>query len=331
MEPIPKLNRAGHRRIMRPLLLVLFVASSIGLLHRQLAAIYARPIAVPAAPVAPLPRREDAQLFDQALAAGLLRLSDGRIAVAPADLPLRRAYARAYPELLVPRSDGPDWLGGSWDDDSRRIHRALHFSAAGRYLRQQVEAFNDRQLLAAIRWRSDSGLTGDWRADWAGAPLTLTAIMPLSIGRLVAGASGDWQPWRRVARWPALEGRPPVRFRLASTRPARSGERLELLVVGETPAVMGATVLASEPRCLEISLCTESEAIAHGLLLEWREGAAGLEVSFLPLSAIAIPDLFHHEFIHIQREDERLIWRETPLETAVDVARPPVPAARDEE
>ena len=58
-------------------------------------------------PANPSPRREDTELFEQALAAGLLRLeADGRIAVAPADLPLRQIYARAYPALLVPRADG---------------------------------------------------------------------------------------------------------------------------------------------------------------------------------------------------------------------------------
>ncbi len=70
-----------------------------------------------AALAAPPPRREDAELFERALATGLLRPGeDGRIAVAPADLPLRQAYARLHPELLTPREGEPDWLGGTWDD-----------------------------------------------------------------------------------------------------------------------------------------------------------------------------------------------------------------------
>jgi hypothetical protein len=310
MEPIPKLNRAHFRRMVGPLLLALFVAASVGLLHRQLAAIYSRPIAVSALSANLPSRREDARLFEQALAAGLLRPeADGRIAVAPADLPLRQTVARAYLALLVPRADGPDWLGGPWNDDILRIHRALHFSAAGRYVRQQVGAFNANQLLAAIRWRSDSGLTGDWRADWAGAPLTLTATVPSSVGQLFADIPGDWQAWRRVARWPALEGRSPVRFRLA-----RSGHRPELLVVGGTPNVVGATVLASESRCLERSACTGSAAIAHWLRLEWQEGAFELEVSFLPLPARVVTDFTHSEGVPIRREGGRLLWRDGPEE-----------------
>lgn len=324
MKPIPKLNRARCRRMVGPLLLAFFVAASVGLLHRQLAAIYSRPAVVPAMPASPSPRREDAELFERALAVGLLRLeADGRIAVAPADLPLRQAYARAHPALLVPRADGPDWLGEPWNDDIRGIHRALHFSAAGRYVRQQVEAFNANQLLAAIRWRSDSGSTGDWRADWAGAPLALTATVPLSAGRLFADIPGNWQPWRRVARWPPLEGRPPVRFRLA-----RFGARLELLVVGGIPTVLGATVLARESRCLETSTCTESAAIVHRLRLEWREGATELEVSLLPLPASVVPDLFHREAVPIRREGGRLLWRDGSAETGADSSYQPGVAPR---
>ncbi|HRD66908.1 MAG TPA: hypothetical protein PKY50_12245 [Candidatus Competibacter sp.] len=169
MEPISKLNRADcWHRILRPVpFFALCIALSVGLLQRQLALIYARPKAVVAAPVSPAgppARREDAGLFDRAWAVGLLRPAEsGRIAVAPADLPLRQAYARAYPELLVPRAGEPDWLGGVWNDEVRRIHRALHFGAAGRYVRQQVEAFNARRSTRVRR-------TGEKFSWWDGSP-----------------------------------------------------------------------------------------------------------------------------------------------------------------
>ena len=83
---------------------------------------------------------------DRALAAGLLWLgTDGRIGMAPADLPLRQLYARDHPDLLVPRTGQPDGLNGVWDDRVRQLHQTLYFSASGRYVRQQVEAFNARQ------------------------------------------------------------------------------------------------------------------------------------------------------------------------------------------
>ena len=143
MEPQSRLN-AG---------IVLWVLTSVGLLYAQLATLYAPPLPVqsPLKMVAESARaavsrpREDAVLFDQALAAGLLCLEEGgRIAVAPADLPLRHRWAREHPEWLTPRGDAPDWLAGSWNDAVSRVHRALHFSASGRYVRQHIDLFNAR-------------------------------------------------------------------------------------------------------------------------------------------------------------------------------------------
>ena len=277
-----------------------------------------------AAPATPPPRREDAELFEQALAAELLRPgADGRIAVAPADLPLRWRYAGEHPELLVPPDSEPNWLSGVWDEANRQIHRALHFSAAGRYVRQQVETFNSRQLLAAVRWRPDSSLTGDWRADWGGAPLVLTAAMPPLAGRLFTDIPRGWQPWRRVARWPALVDQPPVRFHLTLDHPARRGERLEILAVGGTPTVTGATVLAREPHCLEARPCTERDAAAYALRLELGTGATGVDLTLQPLPASAFPDAYRYDFAHIQRVGERLVWRDAPVAGAAVVRPPP--------
>lgn len=276
------------------------------------------------APAAPPPRREDAELFDRALAAGLLRSGeDGRLAIAPADLPLRRLYASSHPELLVARNGEPDWLGGLWNDEIRQLHRALHFSASGRYVRQQVETFNSRQLLAAVRWRPESSLKGEWRAEWGGAPLMLSAAMPPPAGRLFAEIPRGWEPWRRVARWPALAGRPPVRFRLTLERPARRGARLELLAVGAVPAVTGARVLAREPRCLEARPCGTREAAAHWLRLELSEGATVLELTVRALPASVFPDAYRYDFAHIQRAGERLVWRDAPAASRAVPVRPP--------
>ncbi len=46
------------------------------------------------------------------------------------------------PEWLAPRHAEPDWLDRPWDDARRQLHRALHFSAAGRYVRRQIAIFN---------------------------------------------------------------------------------------------------------------------------------------------------------------------------------------------
>ncbi|MBK8534133.1 MAG: hypothetical protein IPL59_02870 [Candidatus Competibacteraceae bacterium] len=155
MEPKLKLNEdATHRRGSRPILFALVITVSVGLLYGRLVDIYQRPTTLPASPIRRMPdqdptpplRREDAEVFERALAAGLLWLgTDGRIGMAPADLPLRQLYARDHPDLLVPRTGQPDGLNGVWDDRVRQLHQTLYFSASGRYVRQQVEAFNARQ------------------------------------------------------------------------------------------------------------------------------------------------------------------------------------------
>jgi len=168
MEPKSRLNQPHG---MFSLLLSVL---SIGLLYGRLTVLYA-----PTTPVAPLETadktgfaekpakwREDAELFDQALKAGLLRPdSAGRIAVAPADLPVRQRWASDYPDLLAPQGAAePDWLDGSWNDEISRLHRALHFSASGRYVRQQIEAVNARRPeFPYIQWR-------DGRPVWRDQP-----------------------------------------------------------------------------------------------------------------------------------------------------------------
>ncbi|MDG4553012.1 MAG: hypothetical protein P9E24_02000 [Candidatus Competibacter sp.] len=327
MKSVSTLNRAAPRRLLLPVLFALGVVLGVGALWVRLAAIYTRPAPLPASPArlpASPPLREDAALFERSLAAGLLRSDeDGRIAIAPADLPLRRMFARVRPELLVSDNGERDWLDVPWNAEIQRLHQALYFSASGRYVRRQVATFDARRLLAAVRWRSeDSELSGDWRADWEGTPLMLGGSMPLLAGRLFSEAPHGWQPWRRVARWPALEQRWPVRFRLILPRSARPGERLELLVVGGAPTVNGAAVLASAPRCLEAWPCAARNALAHWLRLEMREGATELELIFQPLPAEAFPDLYRYDFAHIQRIDNRLYWRDLPVTGGGDPDRP---------
>jgi hypothetical protein len=162
MEPKSRLNQSGRSGIF----LLFLVALSTGLLYGRLVALYTPAVTLPVTqprskivdetgPVKLPRRREDAELFEQALMAGLLRLDGtGRIAVAPADLPLRQRWAKDHPDLLAPQGGDPKWLQDSWNDDISRLHRALHFSAAGRYVSQQIDLFNARQpKFLHLQWR----------------------------------------------------------------------------------------------------------------------------------------------------------------------------------
>ena len=332
MEPILKLNRAGLSPLMRLLAAALFVLVSVGLLRQRLVAIYDRPYALPAPLLKSPPRREDMLLFERSLAAGLLRVqADGRIAVAPADLSLRQIYASAHPELLTPHVGEPDWLGMGWNEDIAQIHRALQFPAPGLWVREEVGLLNPRLLLASLRWRTGSDLAGEWRADWAGAPLALVDTVPPVLDRWFAESTRDWQPWRWVARWPALEGEQPVRMRLKWAVPLAGVVLLEVLVVGKGVTVTGAQVLSTESHCLQSRSC-DGAAVARWLRLEVPAKATQLEIGFLPLPATVLSGLLYPGFTHIQWEDGRLIWRTQPSGiTTVGAARPPAPMTTDEE
>lgn len=150
----------------------LLAALSVLLLTVRLSAIYTPPAAptstidVPVhipTPATSLKRSEDAELFNAALRVSLLRQdAAGKIMTAPADLPLRRRWAEQQPELLTAVAVGePDWLAMQWNQEVSRLHRALHFSSTGRYIREQIQAFNEqrRQFLhiqrqgAQLIWR----------------------------------------------------------------------------------------------------------------------------------------------------------------------------------
>ncbi len=150
METLPKLNSVSRHRKFILIRFALVITLSVGLLQARLAAIYAPPAPstrlISNQPEAAAANLEDARLFEQALAAGLLQLdAEGRIRVAPADLPLRQRYARDHPDLLASGDHPPEAWSKAWDDRIRQLHQRLHFSASGRYVRQQIQAFNARQ------------------------------------------------------------------------------------------------------------------------------------------------------------------------------------------
>ena len=150
MKTLPKLNSASCHGDFNSIRFTLMIILAVSLLYVRLAAIYA-PLTLSTRmtshqPEAATAYLEDARLFEQALAAGLLQLdAEDRIRVAPADLPLRQRYARDHPDLLASGAHPPEAWSKTWDDHVRQLHQRLHFSASGRYVRQQIQAFNARQ------------------------------------------------------------------------------------------------------------------------------------------------------------------------------------------
>ncbi len=264
-------------------------------------------------PAGPTAAQEDAELFAAATAAGLIRSgANGRIAVAPADLSRRLRFAHDNPEWLVPEA-GASWLTLPWDDASQAAHRLLYRSPPGHYLHEQIDAFNARRLLAAVRLRPEDpnqpAGAGPWQADRQGVRLPLTDAMPLLAGGLFAELPLRWEPWQRVERWPAsADATTPVRFSLPLVA-RRASQRLQLLVVGREIRIEGATILSDEPRCLSASSCQGPAVLARELRVQIPPNTARLTVQFQPLPAEATPVLFRHDFAHIHLENGQPRWQ----------------------
>ena len=264
---------------------------------------------------------EDADLFAAATAAGLIRVDRARhqATIAPADLPRRWRFAHDHPERLVAEPGGESWSTLDWNAAAQATHRLLHHSPAGGYLRQQMDIFNSRRLLAAVRLRAEDDATvspgaDPWQADWRDIRLPLTETMPLLAGGLFAGLPLGWEPWQRIEHWPdGADAATPVRFTLPlAPRPTR--QRLQLLVVGRAIRLEGARLLGSEPRCLTAAPCQDTAALAYELRLQIPPNTARLMIQFQPLPAPAALTLFRRDFAHIRLADDgQLRWQmETP-------------------
>ena len=241
---------------------------------------------------------EDADLFAAATAAGLIRMNRTRyqVTVAPADLPRRLRFAHDHPERLVAEPGGESWSTLDWTEAAQATHHLLYYSPAGSYLRQQIDIFNSRRLLAAVRLRAEDADqrpgAGPWQADWQDSRLPLTETMPLLAAGLFAEVPRRWEPWQRVAHWPdGADAATPVRFTLPlAGRP--TPQRLQLLVAGRAIRVEGARLLGSEPRCLTAPPCQDKAVLAYELWLQLPPNAARLMVQFQPLPAPPRPRCF---------------------------------------
>ena len=265
-----------------------------------------------AIPAAPAPELEDATLFATLRQAGLLRLSPhGAIALAPADLP---AWADAAGNLRA--SALPEWAHVRVDDAARKLLRRLYRQADGTYLRHQVELYNSERSLLA--WRQPDGDAGRWQVDGAAGPLPTTQAMPPAAARLFDALPQGWQPWSRVARWPA--GDQAVHLTLALH--AGSSRPLHLLVAGSVQAVHGATVQAT-PTCTN-KACTARADVTH-VVLQPAAGARAVVLTVAPLPAASMAPPGNDAYRHLRVVAGRIAWQ--PLPPAAQAVAPRATAA----
>ena len=304
-------------------------------------------------PAGAAPVLEDQALFGALQAAGLLRLSAaGVIELAPRDLPQWLA-ARPADRVAQPADWGHIPPGATTD----KLFKRLYHQADGAYVRQQVDIFNGERRLLAWRLRGDSSAALEWRAsvdsggrggssgDSGPVMVATTTRMPVAAARLFATLPQGWQPWTRVARWPAAgegsaggtgngngngngndngngnassNGRPAPLVRLAVNLPhaAAGGEVLRLLVAGTVVGSSGAAMRAG-PACTGRA-CTGPDDVQE-VSLTLHAGVREVAVNVRPL-AFSAPD--DEQYRHLRVAGGKLVWQPLAGGASAPVAAP---------
>ncbi|WP_229466405.1 hypothetical protein [Pseudoduganella plicata] len=245
-------------------------------------------------PAASPPALEDAALFEALQGAGLLRLSRrGAIALAPADLP---AWAAASPSERAAAL--PEWADVRIDDAARKLLRRLYRQADGAYLRRQVELYNSERSLLA--WRLADGQQASPQAAGVAGPLTVTPAMPPTAVRLFDALPQGWQPWKRIARWPA--GDQAVRLSFAAPRDGR----IDLLLAGRITSVSGAT--ADTASACTGRACTARDDVVR-VTLQAQPGAKSVVLAVTPLPAAAMERPGDRRYRHLRVVAGRVLWQ----------------------
>jgi hypothetical protein len=248
---------------------------------------------------------EDQTLFNGLLAHGLIRTaSSGLLEAAPPDLPAWRAVPASA------RVGTPDaWQGATLDDKGRKLLKRLYQQADGAYVREQIDTYNsERQLLA---WRFANGDAPAVRsvvAEGANGPLAQAAAMPASSARLFDDLPQGWQPWTRVAQWPASQSGP-VKLTIALPRAANGSESLRLLLIGEIDTrqqPVGATLRAT-PACTGRA-CPDSAAV-QSIDLRPHPGARAISFMASPLNTVATARNADRRYRHLASTGGRPDWQ----------------------
>ena len=261
------------------------------------------------------PRLEDGALFDSLREHGLVRLSpSGLVEVAPRDLARWRA---ADPAQRA--GDLRSWGGVVLDAAGLKLLERLHHRADGAYVQEQIRVYNSERRLLAWRLRPNglgvavqAGVVTSAGAVAAAA----SAAMPLAAARLFDRLPQGWEPWTRVADWPAHAGTARLALVLPSTmKPARGGERIALMLAGRVGAIEGARLVQARPACGGRACMRPDDVRELELALE--PGARRVLLEAAPLDMAAVGTAGDAAYRHLVLRQGGLRWQALP-----DVGRP---------
>ncbi|MCS0598318.1 penicillin-binding transpeptidase domain-containing protein [Massilia agri] len=241
---------------------------------------------------------EDALLFEQLQARGLLRLGPGGLAeLAPRDLAAWQGMQARD------RAPLPGWEHLRLDEAGRKLLGRLYYRADGAFVREQVRIYNsERRLLA---WRMRPGSHASWQASVGGVPVAVDEGLPVAAMRLFARLPEGWAPWQRVAAWDEGGAASTARLALQASGPA------ELLLAGRVRRVSGATMRVSF-EC-EGRACPGRDAVQR-VLLTPLPGASRIELEVEALDLGRLARGADAAYRHLRVDGGKLAWQALPAE-----------------
>jgi len=239
---------------------------------------------------------EDALLFEQLQARGLLRLGPGGLAeLAPRDLAAWQGMDAGD------RAPLPGWEHLKLDEAGRKLLGRLYYRADGAFVREQVRIHNsERRLLA---WRLRPGTQASWLPSVGGVPVAVDQGLPVAAMRLFARLPEGWAPWQRVAAWDEGAAGATAQLALESAAP------LELLLAGRVRAVRGAT-MRIQGEC-DGRACPARDAVQR-VQLAPLPGARRIELDIEALDLGQIAAGADAAYRHLRIDSGRLAWQALP-------------------
>ena len=262
---------------------------------------------------------EDQALFQELSARSMVRLNSAGLAeVAPRDL---AAWQAADPSGRAAELAG--WGQVGRDAATTKLFKRLYRMADGAYVREQVRIFNNERRLLAWRVRPVAA-RALWQASVNAAPVATSADMPPAAARLFADVPQGWAPWARVTAWPAADGPALARIGMALAQPARGGERIDMLLVGQVRDVEGARLLGKPGAACSGRACPAANA-AQLAVFEAMPGVRNITITAAPLDMTALAGVGDDQYRHLRVAGGKLAWRALAANSAT--AHQEAPAA----
>lgn len=247
-------------------------------------------------------QQEDSRLFSDAVEQRLIHAdTGGQVWLAPRDAAVAAALA-----------------GNPWAKDRRELLQALHYSAPGRYIRQQVKRWNQESRPVGLRYKPlNSGAWGlvngadtlPWQATVADRPVPFSGRAPLRSGGLFDSLPLGWSDWLMLKN---VDSGRPAHLTMRLNQPATGKEQFQLLVIGQQIRLTQGKILSSAYKCIS-HRCSPSQQLARSLVVSPRRGARTLTLEVQALPPYKARMIYQADHQPVQVRNGRPIWNSEPV------------------